>query len=396
MMVNMVLRVILVGIVTVLVASHAQAVDEDVARFRQDRARLRTEAYLEEGKKEVKRGSYFRGIRLLSQAIEKGVGGEALRWRGQAFYLSGMYPEAIADITTAINHAPADPSGHVLLGDVYAAKGENQAALKNYEKAINVDPLFVDAYVGRGITLLSLEKYGPAIKDFQVALQSAPNDASFLVNMASAFLAADMPQEAREFFQKALDTERDPGMKHVLEARIAALRGVSPFEKHVGGVNGYLAKTSASYEGTGSVSFADARTDSEEKRTPAIGRKQTIVASLPVLANLRDQPGRKINVRGSASAPEVSGSWDGSYMGLRWNIDFKATGNTVSAIVKIYSPSGKEDIHHCEGVLREDGYLEASDNKGFRFTGKLTDDYRVVGTVTMGDGKSMNLDMPIE
>ena len=83
-------------------------------------------------------------------------------------------------------------------------------------------------------------------------------------------------------------------------------------------------------------------------------------------------------------------------MGLRWNIDFKAAGNTVSAIVKIYSPSGKEDIHHCEGVLREDGYLEASDNKGFRFTGRLTDDYRVVGTVTMGDGKSMNLDMPIE
>jgi len=377
-------------------SSVANAVDEDVLRFRQERVRQRTEAYLEEGKKEVQRGSYMRGIRLLSQAIAQGAGVDAFQFRGQAYYLAGLYAEAAADFNKVIQGAPRDPTGYNSLGDVYLAKGDYQSALKNYEMAIEVEPLFVDAYIGRGIVYVSLEKYALAINDFQKVLQTAPDDPRCLMNMANACLAADMPTAGRAFLEKALHTAQAPQIKKLIDDELPSFQNTSTYENIVGGLKDYLAKTSGTYESSTVMSLAYSPRGLGDASHPRETSRHAAPLRIRVTGNLPERAGSRINVRTLGGVQEVSGTWDGTYMGLRWNIDFKASGNRISAILKIYSPSGKEDIHYCEGIVRDDGYVEASDNQGYRFTGKLTEDYRVIGTVTLADGKSMNLDLPLE
>jgi len=393
------LLVILLGIATLSASPSVHAADEDVLKFRQDRVRLRADAYLEEGKNDVRRGNYLKGIRMLSQAIAKGVGSEGYLWRGKGYYLTGMYGEAISDMHKVVNLSPSDPSSHTLLADMYAAKGDYGTALKNYEKAIRIDPLYVGAYIGRGIAFVAFEKYGPALKDFQTAIQNDPRNPSYLTNMAFACLAADMPLAAREFLQKALPMEQSEHVRRVLETRIAAIDSPSDFERKIGGVEGYLTKISDTYEALPHVAFLDVPGDSPQEfaRGPLTKDSRPTKPGLSAISTLRrEASGRKINVGEAEMRTGFSGRWDGIYMGLKWNIDFKVAGNVVSAILKIYSPSGKEDVHHCEGIIKEDGFLEASDNKGFRFSGRVTDDFRVVGTVTSPDGKTVTMDMPVE
>ncbi|MGC8908883.1 MAG: hypothetical protein ACP5M0_15790, partial [Desulfomonilaceae bacterium] len=168
-------------------------------------------------------------------------------------------------------------------------------------------------------------------------------------------------------------------------------------EDHVGNLDGYLAKMTGTYEGSSSITLVSRPREAEETPTHIGRTTHGAPLSIPISAKFQERAGRFVHVLPSmAGAQQISGTWDGTYMGLKWNIDFKVSGNTVSAVLKIYSPSGNEDIHHCEGTVREDGYVDASDNQGFRFTGRLTEDFRIVGTVTMKNGKSINLDIPAE
>lgn len=377
-------------------AASALAVDEDVIRFRQERARMRVDAYLEEGKKELERGSYVRAIRLFSSAMGRSQGGEVLRLRGKAYYLSGMYPEAIADISRAIQDSPRDPSGYDLLGDVFLAKGDYSAALKNYENAINADPLYAQAYVGRAIAYLSVEKYSLAIQDFQVALQNWPSDDKLIRNLSLACFAADLPRAGQQYAGKIANADMRTELIRHIENKTRNQQKVSLFEEGAGNLGDYSAKTASVYEGsaTSTILTSAVRPEPDVSYQKISTRRGG--AAAPTQISVQGALRGRIGSGQTPGKGEFSGTWDGTYMGLKWTIDFKAQGHTVNAILKIFSPSGKEDVHYCEGVIQQDGSLDASDNQGFRFVGRLTEDYRVVGTVSRKDGKSIDIDMPVD
>ena len=372
------------------------AADEAVEKFRQDRVKARAEVYVEEAKKEVQRGGYFRAIRLLSEAIKRGAGPEAYKLRGQAYSLSGSFPEAIDDISRAISSVPSDPSGYVLLGDVYVARRDYETALTNYETAIRNDPFFVEAYTGRGMALADMEKYALAIKDFQVVLQTNPNDPVFLANMGIVCLAADMPRAALGFFEKALDVERDPEARKMLEAKVRNFDRTSDFEERVGGLSGYLASMSDAYEGVRIALSPSGETGTGATRIRTMENQSRKDGGLASRQKSGGGIGDVTRPQGGGSAsPGIAGSWAGTYLGMKWTISFKTLGQKVSGVISIFSPSGNEEIHHFQGTINKD-YVEATAHSGFRFSGRLTEDSHIIGTATTPDGKAINVNMPLE
>jgi len=62
------------------------------------------------------------------------------------------------------------------LGNVYSSKGENDLAIRNISKAIEINPNYLHGYVMRGI-IYQVEKkvYDKALTDFGKAIDLNPN-----------------------------------------------------------------------------------------------------------------------------------------------------------------------------------------------------------------------------
>jgi len=61
-------------------------------------------------------------------------------------------------------------------GQAYIAKGENNLALADFSKVIELNPLLVNAYNNRGVVYLSQGKYKEALADINRAIQLDPSD----------------------------------------------------------------------------------------------------------------------------------------------------------------------------------------------------------------------------
>ena len=68
------------------------------------------------------------------------------------------------------------PELFVNLGDVLARKNNDFLALKRYQRAIELDPKFVPAYLNRAALLLRLQRYAEAVQDCDKALTLEPGN----------------------------------------------------------------------------------------------------------------------------------------------------------------------------------------------------------------------------
>jgi tetratricopeptide (TPR) repeat protein len=124
------------------------------------------------------------------------------RGRGLARMRLGKYPEAVEDYTRALELA-AD-------GDLYQHRGWAhffsdawKLALRDFSKAIELDPAAGDAYTGRGLARAMLGEYRGAVADAEAALLRKPTTPEMMHNIACIFAQAtasaeaDLPEEDR-------------------------------------------------------------------------------------------------------------------------------------------------------------------------------------------------------
>lgn len=90
--------------------------------------------------------------------------------RGLVYFQNGEGYKAVRDFNKALQINPGLPSAYNNRANYYAAIGDLEAALGDYEKALDFNPSHVRAWINRGITLRDLEKYGEAIDNFETAL----------------------------------------------------------------------------------------------------------------------------------------------------------------------------------------------------------------------------------
>src|SRR5262249_20873684 len=136
-------------------------------------------------------GRYKQAEKSFDQYLRKG--GEKtsaiFRGRGLARMKLARYPEAVEDYTRALERAPD--------GDIYQHRGWAyffadawQLALRDFSKAIALDPRVSDAYTGRGLAHVMLGRYRPAITDAEGPLRRKPRTPEMMHNIACIFAQA--------------------------------------------------------------------------------------------------------------------------------------------------------------------------------------------------------------
>jgi tetratricopeptide (TPR) repeat protein len=111
------------------------------------------------------------------------------RGRGQARMHLGKYPEAADDYTRALVEEPD--------GELYLHRGwanyfsdSGKLALRDFNRAIDLDPAATDARIGRGLASIMLGDTTGAIADAETALRRPPATPEMMHNLACIFAQA--------------------------------------------------------------------------------------------------------------------------------------------------------------------------------------------------------------
>jgi tetratricopeptide (TPR) repeat protein len=101
-------------------------------------------------------------------------------------------------------------------GERYRMKGDFRNAIKCYEKAKNVDPDYLRAYVNMGnVYMESLYDFEKAGKTFMEALEIAPGNPRVLYNMGLLYLNLKQKAKARKYFLKTLEVDPNHADAHI-------------------------------------------------------------------------------------------------------------------------------------------------------------------------------------
>jgi len=113
------------------------------------------------------------------------------------------HARAIEDYDRAIELNPNFAEAYNNRGVAYAELNEHERAIEDYEKAIALNPNFAEAYNNRGVAYAELNKYERAIKDYDRAIALNPNDAEAYGNRGIAYSKIQRYEESARDLKKA-------------------------------------------------------------------------------------------------------------------------------------------------------------------------------------------------
>lgn len=109
-----------------------------------------------------------------------------------------------------------EAQGYFNEGEAYRMKGDFSNAIKCYEKAKNMNPEFLGAYINMAnVYMDSLHDYEKARKIFDQALEIAPSSLQVLYNMGILHLKLEQNTKAREYFLKTLEADPNHTGAHI-------------------------------------------------------------------------------------------------------------------------------------------------------------------------------------
>lgn len=100
--------------------------------------------------------------------------------------------------------SPSSPNTHNNLGDLYGRHGDKQAALEEFQKAIELKPNYGDAYHNLANTYMELGEAGLALENYRKALEFNPNLWQSYQNIAAIYCGQKQYDLCLENFQKAI------------------------------------------------------------------------------------------------------------------------------------------------------------------------------------------------
>ena len=136
-------------------------------------------------------------------------------------YLSeGNYEEAIIAFAAAIEIDPNRAEAYVGRGDAYVASGENaenlNAALSDYEAALELDNTILSAWLSTGEIHVSLGNYEDAIEAYNRALELDPTQAGIYLNIAECYIALDNAYAAMDILEAGFSETNDSALQERL------------------------------------------------------------------------------------------------------------------------------------------------------------------------------------
>ena len=149
------------------------------------------------------------GWRAIAKTVEGSDNNLAARaWFsvGYLHYQQKKYKEAIEALSEA-NRIRPDGSANVFVirGSAKAALHDYKAAIKDYNKAISLNPKNAAAYNNRGLAKIKMRRYEDAVKDYDEAIRLNPKQAETFSNRGKARIMLKQFEDAIADYDKAFD-----------------------------------------------------------------------------------------------------------------------------------------------------------------------------------------------
>ena len=167
------------------------------------------DAYLERGILKRKMGIKLEALKDLDEAVA--ISGDATAYyeRGLGHYTLNEKKSALRDYNKAIELDDKYLKAYLARGDVYSDLGYRDKAIADYDQALAMNPKSADVYTYRGIFLLKVGDTQAAIEDYNKAIGLDPKQASAYNYRGNARLELGNLQAAVDDYSKAIEINPD-------------------------------------------------------------------------------------------------------------------------------------------------------------------------------------------
>lgn len=126
---------------------------------------------------------------------------------GLAFSERGLVEPAIRALERAVRLDPGFVEAMVNLARAYLARGDAEKASEWLDRAVRREPRYPDVHTVRGLVALSQGRSQEALVAFGRARRLAPEDIEALTNLGATLLALGIVEEARAVLEQAFRLE---------------------------------------------------------------------------------------------------------------------------------------------------------------------------------------------
>lgn len=127
--------------------------------------------------------------------------------RGNRAYEEGRLQDAMKEYLKAIEMDPENAGAYIGRGNIYGDLGDSEKALKDYDKAIELDPNYAIAYNNRGILYKETDQYEKAFKDYDKTIELDPNCVEANYNRGNLYANLGQYEEALKDYDKAIELD---------------------------------------------------------------------------------------------------------------------------------------------------------------------------------------------
>jgi len=171
------------------------------------------------------------GIECYDESLKLEECAAAYNNRGNAYAELNEHERAIKDFDKAIELNPDDAETYYNRGVAYAKLNKYEQAIKDYEKAIELNPDDAKAYYNRGLAYAELNKYEQAIEDYDKAIELNPNYAEAYNNRGFAYAKLNEYERAIKDYGKAI--ELNPALAAAYNNRGLAYAKLNKYERAI-------------------------------------------------------------------------------------------------------------------------------------------------------------------
>ena len=224
------------GMIQLINTVHAdREMSKDLEETRKESERIRKELEISRANKK-KQEDYFKAIKQLSTTD----------WVERVYALrnSGNYIESIEAFNNAIEINPYYARAYVGRSGSYRRLGQYEQAIKDANMAISLDQNFAGGYSNRGLAYASLGNYQQAIQNYEKAIEMDPGEAKTFYYRGSAYkelgkyllalgdfnMALELdPNYAAAYFNRGITLDNLGDYRHSVESyKTAARLGYKP------------------------------------------------------------------------------------------------------------------------------------------------------------------------
>ncbi|MBW4665912.1 MAG: tetratricopeptide repeat protein [Cyanomargarita calcarea GSE-NOS-MK-12-04C] len=167
------------------------------------------DAYLERGILRRKMGIKLEALKDLEEAVAISPDPRAYYERALGHYTLNEKKSALKDYNKAIELDGKYLKAYLGRGDVYSDLGYRDKAIADYNQALAMNPKSADVYTYRGIFLLKVGDTQAAIEDYNQAIVLDPKQATAYNYRGNAYLELGNLKEAVNDYSKAIEINPD-------------------------------------------------------------------------------------------------------------------------------------------------------------------------------------------